>query len=121
MVESIYKNYQLQFTGILLTKEYLDLFHEMSLFVQNKVRQNYKYVSPLSGMIQSNDTTSLFDHFTWIQKYVNPLYKMNQTLIFNNHLVSLSYIDYSMNCSRIHPFLINRYIMLKTPKAFLLK
>ena len=96
-VESIYKNYQLQFTGILLTKEYLDLFHEMSLFVQNKVRQNYKYVSPLSGMIQSNDTTSLFDHFTWIQKYVNPLYKMNQTLIFNNHLVSLSYMDYSMN------------------------
>lgn len=96
-VESIYKNYQLQFTDILLTKEYLDLFHEMSLFVQNKVRQNYKYVSPLSGMIQSNDTTSLFDHFTWIQKYVNPLYKMNQTLIFNNHLVSLSYIDYSMN------------------------
>lgn len=96
-VEAIYKRYSLQYPDLNLPQEYLDLFHEMSLFVQQKVQQNYKYVNPLIGVAQPKDTVSSFDHFTWIQKYVNPLYKMNQTVISKNHLVSLSYIDYSMN------------------------
>ncbi len=96
-VESIYKRYQLQYPDFLLPKEYLDLFHEMSLFVQQKVHQNYKNVNPLIGVAQPKDIVSSLDHFTWIQKYVNPLYKMNQNMISKNHLVSLSYIDYSMN------------------------
>jgi cytochrome c peroxidase len=96
-VDAIYKRYSLQYPDLNLPQEYLDLFHEMSLFVQQKVHQNYKNVNPLIGVAQPKDTVSSFDHFTWIQKYVNPLYKMNQNMISKNHLVSLSYIDYSMN------------------------
>lgn len=96
-VEYIYKSYQLQYPSIHLPQEYLDLFHEMSLFVDQIVKKNYTYVNPHFGRINSSGSGSSFDHFTWIQKYVNPLYKMNQNLISKNNLVSLSYIDYSMN------------------------
>lgn len=118
-IDAIYKRYTLQYPDLNLPQEYLDLFHEMSSFVQQKVQQNYKYVNPLVGVVQAKDTVSPFDHFTWIQKYVNPLYKMNQTLISKNHLVSLSYIDYSMNSKNRSIFDKSLYHAQNTQGIFL--
>lgn len=118
-VEYIYKSYQLQYPDLNLPQEYLDLFHEMSLFVDQIVKKNYIYVNPIFGRIQTSDSVSLFDHFKWIQKYVNPLYKMNQTLISKNHLVSLSYIDYSMNSKNRSIFDKSLYHAQNTQGIFL--
>lgn len=118
-VEYIYKSYQLQYPDLNLPQEYLDLFHEMSLFVDQIVKKNYIYVNPIFGRLQTNDSVSPFDHFTWIQKYVNPLYKMNQTLISKNHLVSLSYIDYSMNSKNRSIFDKSLYHAQNTQGIFL--
>lgn len=118
-IDAIYKRYTLQYPDLNLPQEYLDLFHEMSTFVQQKVQQNYKYVNPLVGVVQAKDTVSSFDHFTWIQKYVNPLYKMNQNIISKNHLVSLSYIDYSMNSKNRSIFDKSLYHAQNTQGIFL--
>jgi cytochrome c peroxidase len=38
-----------------------------------------------------------FDHFTFINKYINPLFKANQELIIKYNTISKSYVDYSLN------------------------
>ena len=38
-----------------------------------------------------------FNHFTFIQKFVNPLYAINQQLIKQYKVYSKSYVDYSLN------------------------
>lgn len=47
---------------------------------------------------QSNDFTQ-FNHFVFIQKYINPMFAINQSWIEKQHLTSTVLVDYSLNVS----------------------
>lgn len=82
MLHAVYPIYQLfneGFPGTPFTDAYLSLFKEMMVFTKT----------------QSNHF-SQFDHFTFIKKYVNPLFALNQEFIRKYHVSSRSYVDYSL-------------------------
>jgi len=63
-----------------VSSEYLKLYNSTIAFVEAQPK-NY----------------SSFDHFTFIQSYVNPLYEMNQNFIQLYQIKSRSFVDYSIN------------------------
>jgi cytochrome c peroxidase len=79
-VQHIYGAYNKTYATTPLTTEYLQRYSEMIAFV-NK---------------QPEDHT-LFDHYTFIKNYVNPLYAINQQMVKQYHVVSHNLIDYSLN------------------------
>ncbi len=79
-VKNIYYYYNQSFPDRPLTKEYLDLYAKTIVFVNSQPR----------------DYTQ-FDHFTFIRDYVNPLFRINQQLINDYKVVSVSYNDYTLN------------------------
>ena len=79
-VQSIYTAYNASFSETALTKEYVSLFQNAILFCQSQP-----------------DSYSSFDHFTFLQRYVNPLFIINQQLILNYKSVSRSLVDYSLS------------------------
>ena len=81
-VKGIYSVYNQSFSDKPLTKEYLDLYEKMIVFVNN----------------QPADHTQ-FDHFTFIKDYVNPLFSINQKLIVSYNVISESNNDYTLNNS----------------------
>jgi cytochrome c peroxidase len=64
----------------LVSSPYLELYQKMIKFVDN----------------QPNFYSS-FNHYTFIQDYVNPLFQLNQEFIVNYQLRSSSFVDYSLN------------------------
>lgn len=79
-VKEIYKGYDETFTATPLSKEYLNLYDQTIAFV-NK---------------QSSDYT-LFDHFSFIKDYVNPLFRMNQQFIRSYGVITKNYNDFTLN------------------------
>jgi cytochrome c peroxidase len=77
---SIYRSFDESFVEKSLTPEYINLYNRANDFVKNQPQQ-----------------FSLFDHFTFIRDYVNPLYRLNQDAIIRNKVVSRSFVDYSLN------------------------
>jgi cytochrome c peroxidase len=76
----LYQSYNLSFPATSLPAEYISLYQDAITFVNN----------------QSVDYT-VFDHFTFIKDYVNPLFRINQQCIRQYHVFSKSMIDYSLN------------------------
>ena len=79
-VKDIYSSYNISFPSTPITNEYLSLYNKMILFV----------------IAQPSDHT-LFDHYTFIKDYLNPLFAINQKLISTYNVVSKSYNDYTLN------------------------
>ena len=79
-VGTIYQSFNESFTNTPLTADYLSLYKDAIDFV-NHQSTNY----------------SLFDHFTFLQEYVNPLFTINQQLINQYNVNSRSLVDYTLN------------------------
>lgn len=85
-VKKIYQSYNESFSSTPLTDNYLSLYEKTIFFAQE----------------QPSDYTQ-FDHFTFIKKYVNPLFAINQQLIRQYGITSKSNVDYTLsnNCNSI--------------------
>ncbi|HEX4875877.1 MAG TPA: cytochrome c peroxidase, partial [Chitinophagaceae bacterium] len=79
-VKKIYTAYNVSYPSTALTIEYLTLFDKAITFVK-----------------QQPVTFSTFDHFRFIQQFVNPLYRLNQQMLINFKVRSKSFVDYSLN------------------------
>ncbi|HEY1005747.1 MAG TPA: cytochrome c peroxidase [Sphingobacteriaceae bacterium] len=76
----IYTAFNASFPSRALPRRYLDLFAECARYVGSSDRG-------IDG----------FDHLEFIQRYVNPLFAMNQELIRQYRVIPASYNDYSLN------------------------
>ena len=79
-VKNIYTNFNSTFPSTLLSKEYFEQYEKTIAFVNN----------------QPPDF-SLFDHFTFIKDFVNPLFRMNQQFINKYEVRTISFNDFSLN------------------------
>lgn len=79
-VNEIYRLYNTCFPVAPLSRAYLTLYSNLISFVNAQ-----------------NKDAALFDHFTFIRDYVNPLFAINQQLILQYKVVSESLADYSLN------------------------
>jgi cytochrome c peroxidase len=75
-----YQSYNASFSDKPITAEYERLYQSAIIFVKS----------------QPKDYT-LFDHFTFIRDYVNPLFTLNQQMIINYRIVSRSNLDFTIN------------------------
>jgi cytochrome c peroxidase len=91
-VNAIYTVYNTSYTSTALSKEYLELYDQAITFV-----------------FEQPSNLLAFDHFTFIQKYINPLYRLNQKLILEYKVSSKSFIDYSLNKNATSIFDKNLY------------
>lgn len=98
----IYQQFNTTFPDKSFNEAYLDQFKEAISFVEN----------------QSNDFTQ-FDHFTFIKKYVNPLFAYNQELIRRYQVSSRSYVDYSLTKTSTSIFSKDLYKGQSTKGIFL--
>ena len=81
-IKNIYTNFNSEFSSTPLTGAYLDQYDKTIDFVNGQPKQ-----------------FSLFDHFTFIRDYVNPLFAMNQQFINSYGVVSSNFNDYSLDNS----------------------
>ena len=81
-VRDIYGSFDESFTVNTLPKEYLSLYDKVISFADQQPLQ-----------------FSLFDHFTFIKEYINPLFAINQKLINLYGVYSTSFNDYTLNDS----------------------
>jgi cytochrome c peroxidase len=81
-IKTIYRNFNTNFFSTPITKEYLDLYDKSITFVNDQ---------PLHF--------SLFDHFTFIKDFINPLFRLNQQFINSYGVRSISFNDYSLDNS----------------------
>ena len=79
-IKKIYANFNVHFSSTPLSKDYLDLYGKVIAFVN---------VQPLHY--------SLFDHFSFIKDYVNPLFRMNQKFINSYGVRTINLSDYSLD------------------------
>ncbi len=79
-VERIYQLYNESYPKVALHTAYLQLYKQALQFAES----------------QPTDYT-LFDHFTFIRDYVNPLFALNQQMIVKYQVASKSMVDYSLN------------------------
>ena len=98
-VKDIYQNFNSNFTSTPLSKEYLDLYTNVVAFADSQPAD-----------------FSLFDHFTFIKDFVNPLFRMNQQFINAFGVRTISFNDYSLDNLRIR-FLIKRFIIPQNTKG----
>lgn len=78
-VEDIYLTFNESYPATPLTEAYLRLYRKAKAFAAHPA------------------TYTAFDHFTFIRDYINPLYRLNQDMIRDYHIVSRSMVDYSLN------------------------
>lgn len=81
-VRDIYANFNADFPNTALSRDYLDLYDKTIGFVN---RQPAQY--------------SLFDHFTFIRDFINPLFGLNQRFINAYRVRTISFNDYSLDNS----------------------
>jgi cytochrome c peroxidase len=81
-VHRIYMSYNESFSETPLPKEYLDLYSNAIIFVNE---QAGKY--------------DQFDHFTFLKDFINPMFGLNQRLIREYAVQSSNTMDYSLNKS----------------------
>lgn len=79
-VKNIYRRFENDFPSTPLSEAYLSGYDRLMNFV-NKQPQEF----------------SLFDQFSFIKDYVNPLFRLNQQFIRNYNAISISYNDYALN------------------------
>ncbi len=79
-VRSIYTVYNQSFQNKPVTPEYLSLYDNAIAFANS----------------QPSDFT-LFDHFTLIKDYINPLFALNQQMIQQYGVLTISFNDYTLN------------------------
>lgn len=79
-IKNIYANFNINFSSTPVTKEYLDLYDKSITFVNDQ---------PLHF--------SLFDHFTFIKDFINPLFRINQQFINSYGVRSINFNDYSLD------------------------
>lgn len=83
MIESTFRMYAIYDLGhptYKLSRQYVSLYQDMISFVKN---QPANYES--------------FDHFSFVQKYVEPLYRLNREMILDYQVISNNFNDYSIN------------------------
>lgn len=97
-----YQKFNNSFPATPLTTDYLALYGDMVAFVAG----------------QPDDHTR-FDHFTFVQRYVNPLFIINQQLIAKYKVVSHSLVDYSLNKNATSIFDKNLYNGQNTKGIFI--
>ena len=78
-VKKIYDNFDVTFPKTTLSKEYLELYETFIVFVNN---QSLNF--------------SLFDHFSFIKDFVNPLFRLNQQFIKDYNVTTSSLLDFSL-------------------------
>lgn len=86
-VSGIYEAFNESFPTQALNATYLSLYQDALAFVN---RQPAAY--------------SVFDHFTFIKNYVNPLYRLNQEMIRQYKVFSRSMVDYSLSKTAVSIF-----------------
>ncbi|PBQ34972.1 cytochrome C peroxidase [Sphingobacteriaceae bacterium] len=79
---STYLSFNESFPANALSESYLTLYKEAITFANTQPDDNLE-----------------FDHFTFIKKFVNPLFAKNQQLIRDYKVVTKSYVDYSLSKS----------------------
>ena len=79
-VKKIYSVYNESYPLQPITKEYLELYDKLIVYVNSQPKEN-----------------TSFDFFTFIKDYLNPLYGMNQQMITDYRVISRSYVDYSLS------------------------
>ncbi len=79
-VKEIYYSFNSSYSNKQIKEDYLNLYAAMQKFVGTQ-----------------HNNPNLFDHFTFIKDYVNPLYRINQQYINEYRVYSKSYIDYALN------------------------
>jgi cytochrome c peroxidase len=79
-VEGHYRTYNKSFPATAVGEDYLSLYQKTIEFANS----------------QPGDFT-LFDHFTFIREYINPLFILNQQAIKKFKVRSKSFVDYSLN------------------------
>jgi cytochrome c peroxidase len=79
-VSNIYTTYNESYPATLLTSAYLALYQNTIAFVKQQPKDY-----------------ALFDHYTFIREYINPLFILNQQLMNQYHVVSRSLVDYTLN------------------------
>lgn len=78
--QTMYIAFNESYPATTLSNEYMELYAKTIRFV-NSQPNNYE----------------LFDHYTFVREYINPLFSLNQQLILNYKVISKSLIDYSLN------------------------
>ncbi|MEP7373595.1 MAG: cytochrome c peroxidase [Chitinophagaceae bacterium] len=78
-VKKIYEDFDGTFPQTALSKEYLDLYDKFMAFVNNQLPD-----------------FSLFDHFSFIKDFVNPLFRLNQQFINSYGVRTISLMDFSL-------------------------
>lgn len=79
-VKTVYAAFNESFPDKKISSDYLSQFDKTIEFV-NKQSDNY----------------SLFNNFEFIREYINPLFALNQRMINDYKVVSISFIDYTLN------------------------
>lgn len=79
-VLAIYRSFNESFPATALGDDYLSLYAGAIDFINKQPRQ-----------------FSVFDHFSFIKNYVNPLFALNQQAIKEYKVYSRSFVDYSLN------------------------
>jgi len=89
---NMYAAFNESFPATPVTENYLALFRK-AIYFSNTQPANY----------------TVFDHFTFIRDYVNPLFALNQQMIKDYRVVSHSLVDYSLNKQATSIFKKNIY------------
>lgn len=84
---SMYSIYDLNHPTHKLNGQYLTMYREMISFVKN---QSVNYEE--------------FDHFSFVQQYVEPLYSLNRQMILDYQVISNNFNDYSLNKDAVSVF-----------------
>ena len=79
-VSIIYDVYNKNYPETKLSNKYITLYTELKLFLDSQPEEPSK-----------------FDHYTFIRKFVNPLFSMNQDFIAEYKVKSRSFVDYTIN------------------------
>lgn len=91
-VSDIYISFDDFFPANALKDDYLSLYQQTIQFAKTQP-----------------DDYSRFDHFTFLRRYVNPLFQLSQKMILSNKVRSASFVDYSLNNEAVSIFDKNLY------------
>lgn len=78
--QTMYQAFNKSYPATPLNRDYLDLYERTITFANNQP-----------------DNYELFDHYTFVREYINPLFALNQQMVLNYKVISKSLIDYSLN------------------------
>jgi len=101
-IETIYQSFNQTFSATPLTNDFLQLYKKAVEFLEHQPIQ-----------------FSVFNHYTFIREFINPLFSINQNLIRTYQVVSKNNVDYSLNKNSQSIFSKNLYNAQNTKGIFL--